>query len=117
MADRNRRELKFKVGDEVYLKLRPHRQRSLARKKCEKLAPKFYGSYKITEEIGEVAYRLKLPAEAVIHNVFHISQLKLKLRKHVVQRQQPILTEDFELQLWPKTVLGVCWNKELSGNE
>ena len=31
-----RRELKFKVGDEVYLKLRPYRQRSLAKKRCEK---------------------------------------------------------------------------------
>ena len=99
MADRNQRELKFKVGDEVYLKLRPYRQRSLARKKCEKLALKFYGPYEIIEEIGEVAYRLRLPPEAVIHNVFHISQLKLKLGKqHVVQQQQPILTEDFELQ-------------------
>ena len=45
-------ELKFKVGDEVYLKLRPYRQRSLARKRCEKLAPKFYGPYTIIEETG-----------------------------------------------------------------
>ena len=55
MADRNRRELKLKIGDEVYLKLRPYRQRSLARKKCEKLSSKFYGPYEIIEEIGEVA--------------------------------------------------------------
>ncbi|TYK26552.1 Retrotransposable element Tf2 [Cucumis melo var. makuwa] len=40
------------IGDNVYLKLRPYRQRSLARKRCEKLAPKFYGSYRIIEEIG-----------------------------------------------------------------
>ena len=79
MTNRNRRQLKFKVGDEVYLKLRPYRQHSLARNKCEKLAPKFYGPYKIIEKIGEVVYRLMLPPEAVIHNVFHISQLKLKL--------------------------------------
>ena len=35
----------------------------------------------------------------------------------MVQHQQPILTEDFELQLWPKTVLGVRWNRDLRGNE
>jgi len=59
-----------------------------------------------------------LPPEAVIHNVFHISQLRLKLGKqHEIQHQQPILTEDFELQLWPETVLGVRWNRELGGNE
>ncbi|KAL0560863.1 hypothetical protein IC582_001277 [Cucumis melo] len=37
-VDSKRRELKFKVGDEVYLKLRPYRQRSLAKKRAEKLA-------------------------------------------------------------------------------
>ena len=99
-ADTKRRELKFNVGDEVYLKLRPYRQISLAWKRCEKLAPKFYGPYTIIEEIEEVAYRLKLPPAASIHDVFHISQLKLKLGKqNVVQQQQPILTTDFKLQL------------------
>ena len=73
MSDRKRKELKFKVGDEVYLKLRPYRQCSLARKKWEKLAPKYYGPYKIIEEIGEVVYRLMLPSEAIIHSVFYIS--------------------------------------------
>jgi len=81
MADLKRRELKFKVGDEVFLKLRPYRQHSLAKKRSEKLAPRYYGPYQITEEIGTMAYRLDLPPEAVIHNVFHISQLKLKLGK------------------------------------
>lgn len=80
-ADLHRRELKSQVSDEVFLKLRPYHQRSLARKRCEKLAPKFYGPYKVVEKISEVAYRLKLPPEANIHNVFHISQLKLKLEQ------------------------------------
>ncbi|KAA0035725.1 Retrotransposable element Tf2 [Cucumis melo var. makuwa] len=64
MADLKRRELKFKVGDEVYLKLRPYRKHSLSRKECEKLVPKYYGPYKIKEEIGEVTYPLELPLEA-----------------------------------------------------
>lgn len=66
-------ELKLKTGDEVYLKLRPYKQRCLAKKRSEKLAPKFYDTYGIIEEIGEVAYQLDLPSEVVIHNLFHIS--------------------------------------------
>lgn len=79
-------EVKFQVGDEVYLKLCPYHQRSLARKRSEKLAPKFDGPYKVFEEIGAVAYKLDLLPEAAIHNFFHVSQLKLKLgQAHKVQ--------------------------------
>ena len=54
----------------------------------------------------------------MIDNVFHISQLKLNLgNQDVVQHQQSILTEDFELQLWPERMLGIRWNKDLGGNK
>lgn len=55
-ADLCRKELNFQVEDEVFLKLRPYRQPSLARKNCEKLSSKFYGRYRIVERIGEVAW-------------------------------------------------------------
>ena len=117
-SDLHRRELKFKTRDEVYLKLKPYRQRSLAQKRSEKLAPKFYGPYRITEEIGEVAYRLDLPPKAMIHNVFHISQLKLKLGQNQhVQNLPPALTEEFELQVEPEAVLGIRWNNDIGANE
>ncbi|KAA0038135.1 putative retroelement pol polyprotein [Cucumis melo var. makuwa] len=58
MTNKKRRKLKFKIANEVFLKLRPYRQRSLAKKWSKKLAPRYYGLYRITKEIGEVATNL-----------------------------------------------------------
>jgi hypothetical protein len=75
-ADHRRRELSFKVGDFVYLKVPP--MRGLHRFKVRgKLAPRFIGPFKILEKRGEVAYQLELsPQLSDVHDVFHVSQLK-----------------------------------------
>ncbi|GJZ78826.1 putative reverse transcriptase domain-containing protein [Tanacetum coccineum] len=42
-----------------------------------KLAPRFVGPFEITERIGPVAYRLRLPEELNgVHDMFHVSNLK-----------------------------------------
>ena len=46
-----------------------------------KLAPRYIGPYPIVERCGPMAYRLDLPANlSVVHNIFHVSQLKKYLR-------------------------------------
>jgi hypothetical protein len=42
-----------------------------------KLAPRYIGPFPILERCGQVAYRLRLPESlSVVHDVFHVSQLK-----------------------------------------
>ena len=61
-VDKKRRDVTFQEGDYVYLKVSPIR--GLRRFKVKgKLSPRFIGPFKISERVGEVAYRLE----------FHIS--------------------------------------------
>jgi hypothetical protein len=87
-VDTRRRELSFEVRDVVYLKVSPIRGvRRFGVK--GKLAPHYIGSYQILARRGEVAYQLSLPENlSVVHDVFHVSQLKKRLR--VPEEQLPV---------------------------
>lgn len=60
-SDLKRRDESFVVGDMVYLKIQPYRQRSLAKRLYEKLVARFYGPFKIIQLVGQVACKLQLP--------------------------------------------------------
>jgi hypothetical protein len=48
-------ERNFVVWDFLFLKLKPCRKSSLKRSGAENLKPKFYGPYRVTRRVGEVA--------------------------------------------------------------
>ena len=75
-ADWRRRPLEFLVGDFVFFKVTLKRGVSRFGIKG-KLAPRFTGSFEITERVGSLAYRLALPPQlSHIHNIFRVSMLQ-----------------------------------------
>jgi transposase InsO family protein len=79
-ADKRRQPLVFQANDHVYLKLSPMKGVNRFRVKGQ-LTPWYIDSFLILEQYGPVAYQLQLPETLyVVHNVFHVSQLKKCLR-------------------------------------
>jgi hypothetical protein len=105
-ADLNRTPRTFQVGDMVYLKVQPHRETALGQGQSLKLSSKFYGPFRILQRVGQLAYKLLLPDDAKIHNVFHVSQLKKHLGQTAVPNKRvPLLTPDSKIKLCPISVL------------
>ncbi|GJU35121.1 putative reverse transcriptase domain-containing protein [Tanacetum coccineum] len=84
-ADKRRKPLEFSVGEYVLLKVSPWKGVVRFGKKV-KLAPRFVRPFEITERIGPVTYRLRLPEELNgVHDTFHMSNLKKCLADRTLQ--------------------------------
>jgi hypothetical protein len=74
-ADRKRAHKEFKVGNLVYLQVKPKRI-SLGMGTCTKLSPFYCGPFEVLERVGLVTYMFALPPTFKAHDVFHVSLLK-----------------------------------------
>jgi hypothetical protein len=82
-ANKRHRPLEFEVGNHVYLRVLP--MKGVKRFEVKgKLAPRYIGPFPILDKCGTVAYKLDLPLSlAVVHDIFHVSQLKKCLKAPV----------------------------------
>ena len=105
-VDKHRQERSFNVGDWVYLRLQPYRQMTLAYKGKWKLSPRFFGPFQILQKVGVVSYKLARPLESILHLVFHVSclMMKLGLNKHSMPTLPPV-DEDGQVSSEPVVVL------------
>ena len=71
-ADTRRRDVDFKVGEDVLLSTRNLTLKMIG---SSKLMPRYVGPFKIARKVNQVAYELDLPPSMKIHNVFHVSLL------------------------------------------
>ena len=88
----------YKVGDLVLLSTRNLKIKGIP----SKLQKRFVGPFRVTETIGDHAYRLALPDEWKIHPVFHVSLLRA-WKTADVQEDQPVSQEgipDVEEPYW-----------------
>ena len=96
-VDARRRPVDIRVDTRVWLSaegitLDIHRDRT-----CKKLTPVFYGPFRVLEQISPVSFRLDLPANIKIHDVFHVHRLKSTLEAEFKGRRPkkvPALKDD-----------------------
>ena len=73
-----------------------------------KLAPRYVGPFPITERSGPVAYCVELPPHlSVVHNIFHVSQLKkcLRVPTEVVNMENLQLEPDLVYPEYPVRIV------------
>ncbi len=81
-TDLRQKDIKFVMGDYVFLKMSPIKGIMRFGKKG-KLAPHYIRPFEITDRVGAIAYQLELPPNlSHVHPVFHISILRKYVPDH-----------------------------------
>ncbi|CAL8465851.1 g5387 [Coccomyxa elongata] len=101
-ADKGRRPLEFKIGDEVLLSTANISFKGIG---APKLMPRYIGPYRVVKKIGQASYELDLAANMRIHDVFHVSLLKPYVPGRGVHPPPPQLTDDGQVEYEMERIL------------
>ena len=125
-ADMKRKDIRYEIGEKVFLKVSPWKKVMRFGKKG-KLSHRFIGPYEVIEKVGPMAYPLALPPELEkIHNVFHVLMLgryqsdpshvasseTIEMRPYLTYEEEPIEILAREVkELWNKKIplVKVLW--------
>ena len=91
--NRQHRDIEYRVGDLVLLSTKNLKFKNVP----VKLQKRFVGPFEVVEKIGAQAYKLQLPNDWTIHNVFHVSLLK-KWKTSVFCSEDAAPTEALEVE-------------------
>jgi hypothetical protein len=106
-ADRHRRPVAFKVGDQVLLSTE-HLTLLGETKRTRKFTERFLGPYRVKRVVNANAYELELPPQLRIHPTINVSQLKewhdgtaaFPDRPTPLTRPAPVAAEDNGAPAW-----------------
>jgi hypothetical protein len=101
-ADTRRRDVEFKVGDQVLLSTK---NLTLKMVGSSKLMPRYVGPFTVVKKVNQVAYQLDLPPCMKIHNVFHVSLLDAYKADGAVHPPPPPTLVDGELEYEVERIL------------
>jgi hypothetical protein len=105
-VDKKRSERTLEVGDMVYLKIQPYRHTSLSSHRCLKLHSRYYGPFRVLAKVEKSSYKLLLPEGCLLHNIFHVSQLKKHMGpKAIPSPNLPLLNPDGTILISPEAIL------------
>jgi hypothetical protein len=92
-ADRGRRDVQFKVGDQVLLSTKNLKFKAVG---TSKFLPRYIGPLTVSKLVGPVAVKLELPPGYSIHPVFHVSLVKPYVESQHSKPPPPVMELDTE---------------------
>ena len=107
-ANLHRSTRTFQIGDKVFLRVKPKRS-SLKMGKCRKLSFRYCGPFEVLRRMGEQSYKLALPPQFHVHDVFHVNLPKKYVPNpgHILDLDDNVIVNQEEFWTEPEHILKI----------